>query len=207
MTKQEFLEELRMRLAGLSSEERDAALVYYEEFFNDMSPENEAEVITKLGTPEEVAQTVLDGLYENMVPDVVFTSRQRKKVPFILWLLAGLIVFPATISLFATTGSAVIVVLIAVLVAFFSLFFLTVALFLTGGVLLYCGVLALAGSLAQALLWMGASAICLGLALVLFVPSIILTKSIFQKIFPKIKTVFVTLVNWVKGRFFREKVI
>ena len=45
MTRNEFIAELRGRLAVLPPEERENALQYYEEYFDDAGPENEQAVI------------------------------------------------------------------------------------------------------------------------------------------------------------------
>ena len=61
MTRNEFIAELRGRLAVLPPEERENALQYYEEYFDDAGPENEQAVIQELGSPENVANRILSG--------------------------------------------------------------------------------------------------------------------------------------------------
>ena len=51
MNKQEYLSELEAYLASLSEEERNDALRFYEEYFEDAGPENEQQVISELGKP------------------------------------------------------------------------------------------------------------------------------------------------------------
>lgn len=58
MTKNEYLQRLRNALSGLSSDELSAAMSYYEEFFEDAGSENESAVISSLGSPEKLAQTI-----------------------------------------------------------------------------------------------------------------------------------------------------
>lgn len=55
------MEELRLRLAVLSAEERSDALQFYEEYFEDAGPENEQAVIAELGSPATVAERILSG--------------------------------------------------------------------------------------------------------------------------------------------------
>lgn len=59
MNKYEFLSRLRSALSSLSKEEREAAMSYYEEFFSDAGEENEQAVIASLGTPEELAKSII----------------------------------------------------------------------------------------------------------------------------------------------------
>lgn len=60
MNKNEFLTRLKAALAPLPSEERDAAMIYYEEFFSDAGEENEQSVIAEFGSPEELAKSIIE---------------------------------------------------------------------------------------------------------------------------------------------------
>ncbi len=69
MNKYEFLSQLRNALSNLPTEEREAAMSYYEEFFSDAGEENEQAVIASLGTPEELARSILSENTENVKTD------------------------------------------------------------------------------------------------------------------------------------------
>ena len=56
MNKEQFLDELEKLLQDIDSIERDEALNYYRDYFEDAGSEHEQEVIDELGTPEKVAQ-------------------------------------------------------------------------------------------------------------------------------------------------------
>lgn len=60
MNKYDFLSRLRNALSPLPQEERDAAMNYYEEFFSEAGAENEQSVIASLGSPEELAKSIID---------------------------------------------------------------------------------------------------------------------------------------------------
>lgn len=62
MTKSEFLEQLSAALAALPADEREEAMRYYNDYF-DESGLVEAEVVIRLGTPNEVADTILRDFY------------------------------------------------------------------------------------------------------------------------------------------------
>lgn len=64
MNKIEYLAALRRALSCLPSEEQANALRYYEEYFDDAGPENEARVIAELGDPAGVAQAILNDYRE-----------------------------------------------------------------------------------------------------------------------------------------------
>ena len=58
MTKKEFMDQLARLLGGLSQSERQEALDYYNSYFDDAGPENEAAVIQELGSPGKVAAII-----------------------------------------------------------------------------------------------------------------------------------------------------
>lgn len=62
MTKYEYLAELEKKLDMLSYEDKNQALEYYESYFEDAGKENIAKVIEELGSPEELAKSICDGV-------------------------------------------------------------------------------------------------------------------------------------------------
>ena len=60
MTRTAFLAALEQLLAPLPEAERKDALSYYEDYLDAAGPENEAQAIAELGTPEEVAHKILE---------------------------------------------------------------------------------------------------------------------------------------------------
>ena len=57
MTRNEFMTALRKRLSHLPAEEQDAALKYYEEYFDEA--ESEEEAARQLGSPDAIADRIL----------------------------------------------------------------------------------------------------------------------------------------------------
>jgi uncharacterized membrane protein len=66
MNKEIFLRDLRRFLADMPEEEREQALKYYEDYFEDAGPENEQNVIQELGSPIEVAKQIKGTNQENI---------------------------------------------------------------------------------------------------------------------------------------------
>ncbi len=64
MNRLEFMARLEALLSDISPSEREEALHYYNEYFNDAGVENEEGVIESLGSPEDVAATICAGLAE-----------------------------------------------------------------------------------------------------------------------------------------------
>lgn len=59
MNRQEFMRELEHLLRGIPENERIDALAYYNDYFDEAGAENEYQVIQELGSPQQVAQTIL----------------------------------------------------------------------------------------------------------------------------------------------------
>mgnify|MGYP003319232811 CR=1 FL=1 len=62
MERQQFMAELKQLLGDLPAEERDDALNYYEDYFNEAGPDNEQSLIMQLESPQKVAKNIKSGL-------------------------------------------------------------------------------------------------------------------------------------------------
>jgi len=65
MNRMDFMEQLERLLQSISPAEREEALQYYNEYFNDAGEENEQDVIEALGNPAKVAENIKKDLYGN----------------------------------------------------------------------------------------------------------------------------------------------
>ncbi len=63
MNRYEFMRQLESLLQGISQAEREEALQYYNDYFDDAGTENEQEVLEALGNPARVAENIKRGLY------------------------------------------------------------------------------------------------------------------------------------------------
>lgn len=64
MNRADFMRRLAELLADVSPAEREAAIQYYNDYFDDAGAENEQSVIASLGSPEQLARTIKTGLTE-----------------------------------------------------------------------------------------------------------------------------------------------
>ena len=62
MNRAEFMRRLAELLSDVSPMEREEAIQYYNDYFDDAGAENESGVIASLGTPEELARSIKAGL-------------------------------------------------------------------------------------------------------------------------------------------------
>lgn len=81
MTRTEFLTKLEQALAALPYEERRDALNYYEEYFDSAGQENEAQTIADLGSPEEVARSILESSAESVSDAAAEPSEAKAATP------------------------------------------------------------------------------------------------------------------------------
>jgi uncharacterized membrane protein len=66
MSRREFMEELENMLGNIQDAEREEALQYYNDYFDEAGPDNEEQVIMELGTPAKVAAIIKTSLQENV---------------------------------------------------------------------------------------------------------------------------------------------
>lgn len=125
MTKKEFLSRLKNCLSPLSQEERDNAVRYYEEFFEDC--ESEEEALKQLGSPEEIAKQILsENGVENTVPPLSEPANKTGKVNTGLVIAIIILTFPLWIGFVAA--------LFGITVAGLALAFALIVAFITVGV-------------------------------------------------------------------------
>lgn len=65
MNRLEYMQRLEELLSDLSRSEREEALQYYNDYLNDAGVENEQEVLESMGTPEQLARVIKEGLRDN----------------------------------------------------------------------------------------------------------------------------------------------
>ena len=58
LDRQEFMRQLEQLLLFVPIQEKEEALQYYNDYFEDAGPENEQEVIASLGSPEKIAENI-----------------------------------------------------------------------------------------------------------------------------------------------------
>lgn len=64
MNRQEFMNRLEYLLRNIPAREREDALAYYNDYFDEAGIENEYQVISELGSPEAVAEKILADVHK-----------------------------------------------------------------------------------------------------------------------------------------------
>lgn len=83
MNRNEYLAKLEEQLADISFEEKEEALQYYRNYFEDAGVEHEMDVIRELGSPERIAATIKADLKDNNGADAgEFTEQGYRDARF-----------------------------------------------------------------------------------------------------------------------------
>ena len=99
MTKKEYLSRLERCLECIENSEREAAIQFYAEYFDDAGEENTEKVISELGSPEKLAREIItqsadQGNSEQPAPDPItngesFTSIDTNTVNARITIILG----------------------------------------------------------------------------------------------------------------------
>lgn len=125
MSRQEFMERLNRLLSDIPVNERQEALDYYENYFEDAGPENESKIIEELESPEKVAASIKKDLFgenygtygwgsETKQQDKVKEQNAKAQRNIIIALIV-ILTFPIWIGLAGGIFGAAIGVLAAIL--------------------------------------------------------------------------------------------
>lgn len=176
MNKEKYLQELKKYLKVLSEADRDEAISFYEEYFDDAGVENEAKVIEELGSPKDLSKKILVDVVDRKYTEDADSSTNDEKTDSsktsslrTLWIvLAALLALPLSPIL------AVICIVFAAVI--FALVVTMIALIVAGFIVVVAGVIAtivglclVVSKLGTALTVIGCGLVCYGVGALLVV--------------------------------------
>jgi len=171
MNRNEFMDAVRQKLKGLSEEDINKALEFYEEAINDRMEDGltEDQAVSAIGTPDEIAEQIL---MDTPLPKLV-KAKAKPDRGFKVWEIVLLILgFPLWFSLLITAGCLALAVIIVLAVLVITFFIVVFVLGIVGIVLLVVSILALiSGGGSTAVLQVGVAILSMGLAVLLFIPA------------------------------------
>ena len=194
MKKNEFLSELRERLAGLSETDLNRSLDYYAEMIDDRMEDgrSEDEAVAEVGTPAVIAEEIL----KEMSLAKLVKARVKPKRKMAVWEVVLLVLgSPLWLALLVTLFAAVLSLYIALWSVVISLWAVELALAAT----VLAGVVALPISLIQGNVWagialLGAGIFAAGLSMFGFYGCLYATKGaclLGKKLFLFVKSCFI----------------
>lgn len=166
MNRAEFMKILRSELRKLPEDERNAALEYYEEYFEEAGAENEQQVLENLGNPKKIAaQIKADYAMQQLDHEEVTTA--KKGWTAFKWSIIGICSAPISIPV----AAALVCLAIAALVAFAGCavgIIVGVIGAMAGSVaFLVLGVLAFSAAASTGVMFLGAGLTGLGISVLL----------------------------------------
>lgn len=197
MTKLEFIAALRAKLHMLSKEEREDAVQFYEEYFDEAGPENEQAVIDELGSPDAVAEKILSGEgkvvqrgWQNGGSAQHPHKKSQKSGNILPWVLLAIVTSPFWVSALLVLICVVVAVLMMIAAAALVVFALAVTCLVSLGVAVWM----IPQDPLNGLMVLSIGMIGLGGFLVV-IPLIML---LFKKGFPALGRGWNKLSGWVK---------
>lgn len=220
MNRNEFMAKLEEQLADISKEEREEALQYYRDYFEDAGAEHEMDVIRELGSPEKVAATIkadlkcdigADADTDNGEGDGEYTElgyrAVNKEAPktsnglkILLIVLIILIGAPIIIPIAFGVILAVVGIVIAVFAFFAGLVVGAAAIMFAGAAIVIVGIPMLVVALPAGLLTVGGG-------LLTFVVGMIATVATVKLCIVMYPAILRILVNICRWPFYRRKAV
>ncbi|MCL2564083.1 MAG: DUF1700 domain-containing protein [Oscillospiraceae bacterium] len=161
MNRKQFLQDLRRELEALPFEERETAVTYYEEYFDEAGPEREQETISGFGTPAKIAAQLKAEYAVNKPP-----KTPKEGFSKVWMVILAIFAFPLAFPL-AIVIAALIFTLFAVFVSIIFAFGISaVALVLGGLACIVGGFAVIAASPATTLFFVGGGIAILGIGII-----------------------------------------
>ena len=192
MNRVEFMQQLERLLCDLSESDRLDAIAYYNDYFDEAGPENEAQVISELGSPGKVAAIIKADLNASGNAEAEYTEqgykdgregvnqntparkesgyhapKQKRSFPWALVIILLVFASPVLVGV----GGGLLGGLVGVLAALFAIIFAVVvcgvAFIIAGIVCIVVGIARAITSPIEGLVVIGVGAILLSLGILL----------------------------------------
>lgn len=177
MNREQFMSELKGKLQGLPFDEAEAAVAFYEEYFDEAGEQYEQTAIDSLGSPSDAAAKIIG---EFAIRDIEKSPKSTKKSFSVIWMIIlGIFASPLALPL----ALAALIIVLALIIVIFSVIFVFgisgVAIGLTGIAVSICSVFLAFTNFTSAIFYIGSGLFMLGVGGEL----LILTVFISQKSF------------------------
>ena len=192
MNRAEFMTELERHLAGITIDEINDAMAYYNEYFDEAGPENEARVIEELISPARVAaqikaESAFRGLDSKESPPPI-----KKGFSAIWFVLLGILALPLALPLVLGAFGVLVALIVAAFGVVISLVAVEVATFVAGFVSIVVGSFTIPVHLPTGLFYLGVGLLIVGFSLLVGVLVYLLTKGL------------VYFIAWVMNNILRK---
>ena len=225
MDKQQFLAELKQLLGDIPAVERDEALEYYEDYFEDAGQENESTILKELESPEKIAFMIKAGLRDsdksigeftetgfsgygpaykdevaNTIPnsdDRGFTTRRDGKGISLLMIILLILAAPIWVPVFGGLLAALVGISIGIGAVIFSIAIAGIVCAVCGIIVLIVGIPGMFALPAGGILITGIGLLMIGIGILLTMAGTI----VVMKVVPAIFKLIARLVGSVISKF------
>lgn len=174
MNRDEYMKCLTHRLRRLPKEDFDKAISYYTEYFEEAGPENEAQAIHDLGSPELAADQIIRNIAAENAKEPIKDVRHGF---YAVWIgILAVFAAPIGIPLALTLGILALTFVFLILVLIFCVFVVTISVAVSAIPCIVIGVWMLFTSFADGMASIGIGLIGLGIGYWLIVASVALGK-------------------------------
>ena len=219
MKRSEFIEQLESLLCDVSVEDRQDALEYYKDYFDDAGVENEEQIISDLGSPKKVATIIRESLRSGKTSEGEYSERgyqnerfnekeeliegncgegkktkHRNRPDVLLIIILTIFVSPILLALFA--------VLFAMFVGIGGVIF---GFAVSGIALLLSGIAVFIGGIVMLFISPPTAMFLCGTGMILSVVGLILTILMIKVIKTFLPPLFRTIINWCRRPFHRKE--
>ena len=191
MSREEYLSKLAKCIKNIPEQERENALSYYREYFEEAGEDNTAAVIAELGSPKHVAAGIIGDF---AVRDMENKKKSGGALKTVGLVLMAIFAAPIALPLAIAAVAVIVAVLISLGAVLVSLGASGGAVFLSGFVLIISGIVAVFTNMPLGILALGYGLLGLGLGAALVIATIKLFKIFFRGI-----------VRFVNERFLRRE--
>ena len=165
MTKTEYIAKLTKYLRKLPQKDYEEALEYFMEYFEEAGPENEAQVITELGTPKEAAHEVISRLLDEKIINDKNSLRNKTTI---LWIaILAILASPVALPILLFFLAILMTLLMSIFAVMVTALALTFVLLISGVHTFFTSFSLLSVSLASTLFGVGVGLLMFGGALLL----------------------------------------
>lgn len=165
----DYLFKLNERLSALPNKEREAAIKYYSELFDDAGIANEQAVISSLGSPQNLAHTILNDKNE-ISYEFNKTKREVRAIRKKMTSQQSYTAVAVLILTFPIWGTLLLAVLAVIAALFLTVAISIIALAILGIALICMGVAYIGRSVSIMLLLTGMGISLVSLSVILFSP-------------------------------------
>lgn len=180
MNRQEFMYRLAAELSKMPRDEMQAAMEYYDEYFDEAGPEREQEAIRELGSPERIAAQIKADYAMRQLEEPGMGRSPRKGLRAFLWVILGVFAAPVALPVAIALGVCVLAVFICLFAVAISLIIAFGATCASGIALVGVGIVGLSGSVTAGIMLIGMGLVSAGITAILCVGVVIGVRAIVR---------------------------